>query len=233
MAHTEGRVRAGDEVLESHPGGRSGLRIVSAAVVLTVLAVVLGLGIGAAIPLAGPPVAAPTSAPPAPPLLPGPVFHGDLRSLLLAPPAGTTATKGLGGDDFTVTLNQAAAFYAVNGQIYLFNLGFQRGASWKWTNGGVTVLIVLLQFDNEVDAFRWKAGDVGQQAEDPRVGAQADLPTIAGARYAVQAKPNDLFTVRVYVSRNDIGVILRVDTSGAADVPAAEALAEHQYGQLP
>jgi hypothetical protein len=233
MAYTEGRLRPGDEVLESHPGGRSGLRTAFAAVTLTILAVVLGLGVGAAIPLAGPTTAPATSAPTAPPLLPGPVFQGDLRNLLLPAPAGVTPTKGQGGDDFTVTIDQAAAFYAVNGKIYLFNLGFKRGASWRWTSGGTTVLIVLLQFDNEVDAFRWKAGDIGQQADDPRVSAQADLPTVAGARYVVQDKPNDLFTVRVYLSRNDIGVILRVDTTGAADVAMAQSVAERQYGRLP
>ncbi len=234
------RAGPGVDVLESHPAADRDPRVRRAVVasVLALLAVLLGVGIGFGLPVTS---AAPR--PPAtrtvddapPPVLPGlpnPYFRGDLRTLLVGPPPGVTPTRGQGAADFTMTIQQAGAYYAVNGEVYLGTLHFLQGASWSWTTGGSTVLVILLRFETEAEAFTWKASDQSEQAGDPRISAQGDIAAIAGARYSVQTKL-DSVVARVYLSRNDIGAIVRVESAIASPVPLAESLARSQYGKLP
>jgi hypothetical protein len=162
-------------------------------------------------------------------------YQGDLRTLLLGPrERGVSPNRGQGGDDYTMSLEQAASVYGDPGEAYLSELGYRQGASWAWAEPGRAVLILLYEFGSSADAYRWTSDSIASQIVAPDTTDQGELPTIVGARYFVQTAPTDpAWTVLVYLSRNDIGALVGVRGTGQPDARTAIQMAEQQYSRLP
>ncbi len=209
-------------------------RIILLAVGLAAMALLIGFGTGIALAPAGrSPDIEPVVGAAAP--TPTSSYDGDLRHLLFAPPTGVTPERGQGGDDYTMSLQQAATVYGTNGggEAYLTQLGFQQGASWTWAGPGYSVLILLYQFGSAADAFHWTADSVAAQITAPQTTAQGELSDVDGARYFVQPMPPKGGTTLVYLSRNEIGALVGVRSTGPPDPSVAINVAERQYAQLP
>jgi hypothetical protein len=162
-------------------------------------------------------------------------YEGDLRALLLGPrEGGIHLDRGQGGDDYTMSLQQAASVYGDPGVAYLSGLGYRQGASWAWAEPGRSMLILLYEFGSAADAYRWTSDSIASQIVAEATTDQGEVPTIVGARYFVQTTPKDpAWTVLVYLSRNDIGALIGVRGTGRPDPQTAIQLAERQYSLLP
>jgi hypothetical protein len=177
------------------------------------------------------PAALPTSAGP---------FHGDLRTLLVPRPAGSTkdSNEGNGNDDGTVTIEQAAQTYsdADFGLTHMREFGYQQGATESWHEADdYSVQIVLFQFATSTDTaeFVSKLEDGGDS--DDYWNTRGDVPQVPTGRYYVSAEKNDNgnYNFEIWFSHNDVAARMNAFGPDATDVEKLKTLAQKQFALLP
>jgi hypothetical protein len=167
-------------------------------------------------------------------------FNGDLRTLLVALPAGSTKdpNDGNGGTDGTVTLEQAAQTYTDPdfGKTHMQALGYQQGATVSWHEANkYSVQIVLFQFQQP----RF-AADFIQKLEDGLDGdnsweTRADLDGIPTGRFYVSAQTNKNGNYNFEIWFDKGGIAARMDAFGPnkTDVEKLKTVAQKQFAMLP
>lgn len=161
---------------------------------------------------------------------PGVAIHtGDLRSYLLAVPAGATAEPV--GDDGTITLDEDAATTGnpAKRKSTLLGYGFKGEAGRAWSAaGGSEVEIVLIQFDSPVNA-----GDYITDAEGSSAVEFSNFPVAAlpGADVFIDPTTEHDGSIEVEGTANEGDVAILIfdtqKTPGSPDAVATLLRAQH------
>ena len=171
---------------------------------------------------------------------PAAAFAGDLRTLLVPRPSGSTkdSNDGNGNPDGTVTLEQAAQTYSDPdfGKTHMQEFGFKQGATESWHESGkYSVQVVLFQFDKSDDTseFISKLEDGGDS--DGFWDARGDLDGIPNGRYYVSAQPNKNgnYNFEIWFSKGGIAARMNAFGPNKTDVDKLKTLATQQYSLLP
>jgi hypothetical protein len=216
---------------------------------LVVFVLIVVLGVGAAIiatgrkntptglNTTGSPTAPVATSPPKPTFVP---FSGDLRTLLVARPAGATkdSNDGNGNADGTVTLEQAAQTYSdvEFGKTHMQEFGYQQGATESWHEGDhYSVQIVLFQFRDPADTRDFVSKLEDGSDTDDFWSDRGDVPNVPTGRFYVSAKKNNNGNYNFEIWFNKGGIAARMNGFGpnATDVEKLKTLAQKQYALLP
>jgi hypothetical protein len=184
-----------------------------------------------------------TASAPAPSTTPSPTnspFAGDLRTLLVARPSGSTkdSNDGNGNADGTVSLDQAAQTYADAdfGKTHMETMGYTQGATESWHEGDhYSVQIVLFQFRDPADTeeFVQKLEDGGDT--DDFWDTRGDVSNVPNGRYYVSAKTNNNgnYNFEIWFSKGGIAARMNGFGPNTTDVEKLKTLAQQQYALLP
>src|SRR5262245_42877328 len=167
-------------------------------------------------------------------------FSGDLRTLLVPLPAGSTkdSNEGNGSADGTVTLEQAAQTYAdaTFGKTHMQELGFKQGATESWHQSGkYSVQIVLFQFAEPEKSTQFVEKLEDGADTDNFWDARGDLDQIPNGRYYVSAKTNNNgnYNFEIWFSKGAIAVRMNAFGPNKTDVEKLKTLAQQQFAKLP
>jgi hypothetical protein len=163
-------------------------------------------------------------------------FSGDLRTLLVSPPAGSSPWATPASTDGTLTLDQAAGLFKDKNQALtnLPALGFKQGAIVQWTSDTEDVEIRLYQLGDPISAQRLASGVIAADMNDPQRENLGGIAVIPGAELFEIPTPNAQGHRAIFgtFAQHDIFVNLRIYQTNP-DVAAAEQLAISQFNRLP
>jgi hypothetical protein len=137
-------------------------------------------------------------------------FTGDLRDILIKPPAGAeTGKPNAANDDGTVTLENAASFLystAAFGPSQLRSFGYSRGAMVAFAQNGYQITSALFQFQDDNGASKTLLSIIQGYESDPTVTGKGALPGVTGVRYVQpsQTLGNGLHVIISYYSHKDL-----------------------------
>jgi hypothetical protein len=167
-------------------------------------------------------------------------FSGDLRTLLVARPSGSTkdSNDGNGNPDGTVTLDQAAQTYSdVDfGKTHMQEFGYEQGATESWHEGDhYSVQIVLFQFRDPSDTHDFVSKLEDGSDTDDFWSDHGDVPNISTGRFYISAKTNNNgnYNFEIWFSKGGIAARMNAFGPNKTDVEKLKTLAQKQYAMLP
>jgi hypothetical protein len=137
-------------------------------------------------------------------------FTGDLRDILIKPPAGAqTGKPNAANEDGTVTLENAASFlYSTEafGPGQLRSFGYSRGAMVAFSQKGHQITSALFQFNDANGASRTMQSIIQGYENDPTLTGKGTLPGVPDVRYVQpsQTLGAGLHVIITYYARNDL-----------------------------
>jgi len=161
-------------------------------------------------------------------------FTGDLRDILIKPPAGTRVAKPAAANaDGTVTLENAATFLyglRLTAAAQLRSDGYVKGAMATFVQDGHQVASALFLFRDSGGASRTYQSVAQGYESDPAVAEKGALPGVSNVRYTRLAKPIDgMFVIVAYYTHNDMyGTVVYY----SPDAAGPEVLAPYVSQQL-
>jgi hypothetical protein len=162
-------------------------------------------------------------------------YTGDLRSLLLAPPAFSRLWAKPFSADGTLTIAQVADWFGFTAdELADFDITAAAIQQWHAANN-VWVSIVLLNFPRPATAYRWASMRRDVDYTGNGLTEDSPLPGFPGSGlfYAKQPDRDGYFGVYAYVSKNDIAVNVAIYSPPPVDHQAVNALLEQQLARLP
>jgi hypothetical protein len=191
----------------------------------------------------GTPTVPVSSSPTTPTFSPTPAFapfSGDLRTVLVARPSGSTkdSNEGNGNPDGTVTLDQAAQTYSdvAFGKIHMQEFGFQQGATESWHEGDhYSVQIILFQFRDPANTHDFVSKLQDGSDTDDFWNDRGDVPNVPSGRFYVSAKANSNgnYNFEIWFSKGGIAARMNAFGPNRTDVDKLKTLAQKQYASLP
>lgn len=162
-------------------------------------------------------------------------FTGDLRDILIKPPAGAqTGKPNAANEDGTVTLENAASFLydtQTFGPSQLRSFGYSRGAMVAFAQNGYQITSALFQFNDTNGASRTLLSIIQGYENDPTLTGKGPLPGVPDVRYVQpsQTLGAGLHVIITYYARNDMyGSVLYY----SQDVASPDVLAPFVSQQL-
>jgi hypothetical protein len=136
-------------------------------------------------------------------------FTGDLRTILIKPPAGAQTVKpNSASEDGTVTLENAASFLyytQANAAAQLTSFGYVKGAMVAFVQNGHQVTSALFQFKDSAGANRTYQSIVDGYEKDPTLTQKGALPGVPNVRYGLSGQTiSGLHVIIAYYVRNDL-----------------------------
>jgi hypothetical protein len=166
-------------------------------------------------------------------------FTGDLRTLLLAKPAGAKSIEAdQGSPDGTLTIDQLAQTYGnpAAAATWLKRVGYQRGIIRGWEERrGYQVFDAIYQFDTEGHCLTWMTDVAASYTEREELESTGNLENIYAGRYYVDKKllNQRLRLTYAVLYRGAIAVALYIYTPINADLEYVKKLAQDQFDRLP
>jgi hypothetical protein len=159
-------------------------------------------------------------------------FAGDLRTLLVPTPPGSSQWPDAPGSDGNITLDEVAGQYAHPDRIKpdLVNNHFTHGAVQTWSDGTGKVEVQLLQFDTDAHAAAFLA--THQAGHRSAYGAQncGSMYSVPDSMVCFDPKPQDdgnVGGVAIFGMHAIVGVVASVQRApGDRNVVAATGLAQ-------
>jgi hypothetical protein len=182
-----------------------------------------------------PPSAGPTTAAPSPTHTD---FFGDLRTLLLTPPANSSPFDQPLSKDGTLNADEIARLYPNPNDVKqnLENDGFQSAAVAQWVNRDSTsVEIKLYAFGEDDGAGAWSSAEALAYTNDPTLYDESPISGIDTSTLVVDPTPDsngDILTVAIAV-RHNIAMKIFVYQLHKATESVTITLAQQQFARLP
>jgi hypothetical protein len=166
-------------------------------------------------------------------------FTGDLRSILIQPPAGAqTGKPNAASDDGTVTLENAASFLyytQASGPSQLRTFGYSRGAMVAFAQNGHQVTSALFQFKDSAGADKTLQSIISGYENDPTLTKKGMLPGVSNVRYVQPSQTfgTGLHVIITYYSHNDLYGSVLYYSQDVADPSVLTPFVSQQLALLP
>jgi hypothetical protein len=223
---------------QSASSGRTRLVVVFVAVALILGA---GIGVGATLLVRNPGTPAAVGSPsstPSPTPSPTPtLFTGDLRSLLVPAPPGSSPYKTPLSADGTLNQDQVAALYGNPARIktLLDAEEFESAAVVQWRQVDDTLVeIKLYQFAAQQGATSWAATEAHSYVAQATLTDHSPCPGIDDSTYIIDPKPDkdDLVMSVVIAATRNVVMKVFVFQVHMVNEPVTLQLAQDQYAKL-